>query len=87
MSKSKVRRRGKLVDLAPAPPEQSNYSTVEAAAWLRLDPQTLMRWRRLGTGPVYSKLGGRVVYSISALRGFMKRYERASTTAGRQNAR
>ncbi len=37
-------------------------TTREAAAFLRLSPRTLERWRYLGCGPPYLKLGGRCVY-------------------------
>lgn len=32
---------------------------------LNLSPRTLQRWRLDGLGPVYLKLGGRVVYRIA----------------------
>ena len=35
---------------------------LEAAAYLRLNPRTLDNMRQRGTGPVYVKHGGRVVY-------------------------
>ena len=34
----------------------------EAGAYLRLDPHTLANMRQRGTGPLYTKHGGRVVY-------------------------
>ncbi|MBY0491199.1 MAG: helix-turn-helix domain-containing protein [Gemmatimonadaceae bacterium] len=39
----------------------------EAAAAVRLAPSTLDKMRTLGTGPEYSKLGGRIFYSTKAL--------------------
>jgi predicted DNA-binding transcriptional regulator AlpA len=38
--------------------------THEAAMFLGLSPRTLEKHRTYGTGPVYRKLGGRVVYAI-----------------------
>ena len=38
--------------------------THEAALFLGLSPRTLEKHRTYGTGPVYRKLGGRVVYAI-----------------------
>ena len=34
----------------------------EAANYLRLSPRTLQKWRRLNTGPTYSRQGSSVVY-------------------------
>jgi predicted DNA-binding transcriptional regulator AlpA len=39
--------------------------TQEAARFLGLSPRTLEKHRTYGTGPRYSKLGGRVVYSLA----------------------
>jgi predicted DNA-binding transcriptional regulator AlpA len=41
--------------------------TQEAALFLGLSPRTLEKHRVCGTGPLYRKLGGRVVYSIRDL--------------------
>jgi len=45
-------------------------TTVEAAAYLRLQPGTLEVWRCRGRGPAYQKLGRRVVYDRSDLDAF-----------------
>ena len=37
------------------------YTEPETADLLRVQPSTLERWRREGTGPTYVRLGGRVV--------------------------
>jgi Helix-turn-helix domain len=43
--------------------ERSPYLTVyETAERLRLKPRTLENMRQRGTGPIYGKHGGRVVY-------------------------
>lgn len=42
-------------------------TTAEAADLLRLAPQTLNKWRCIGGGPSYLKIGGRVVYDRGAL--------------------
>lgn len=44
--------------------------TKEAGAFLGLSPRTLEKHRVYGTGPVYRKLGGRVVYSIVDLQAW-----------------
>ncbi|MCM0755302.1 helix-turn-helix domain-containing protein [Desulfovibrio aminophilus] len=47
-------------------------TTVEAAAYLRLQPGTLEVWRCRGRGPAYQKLGRRVVYDRSDLDAFAR---------------
>lgn len=37
-------------------------TTMEAAQRLRLNPQTLNRWRRQGTGPAYVRVGKKILY-------------------------
>lgn len=37
---------------------------VELSQRWKLSPRTLERWRWLGTGPRYHKIGGRVVYRL-----------------------
>lgn len=41
--------------------------TDEAALFLGLSPRTLEKHRPYGTGPIYRKLGGRVVYALEDL--------------------
>ncbi len=41
--------------------------TDEAAQFLGLSPRTLEKHRTYGTGPIYRKLGGRVVYAVPDL--------------------
>lgn len=36
----------------------------------KISPRTLERWRWLGTGPRYHKIGGRVVYKNSDIEEF-----------------
>lgn len=45
-------------------------TTPEAARLLGLSPRTLEKHRVYGTGPVYRKLGGRVVYAVSDLQAW-----------------
>ena len=40
------------------------YSNGEAAAFLRLSPRTLEKYRVTGGGPLFRKLGRRVVYNL-----------------------
>lgn len=41
-----------------------HLNQVELAERWRISPRTLERWRWLGQGPRYLKIGGRVVYRI-----------------------
>jgi predicted site-specific integrase-resolvase len=55
-------------------------TTEEAARFLRLKKQTMEAWRLKGVGPVFVKLGRRVVYRREALEQFMAERERRSTS-------
>ena len=44
---------------------------TEAAAFLRLKPQTLAAWSTRGTGPKICKLGGRVLYRMEDLQAYI----------------
>ncbi len=66
----------------PAPnPElpQRHLRTPEAARFLGLSDRTLEKHRIYGTGPVFSKLGGRVVYRLDDLRAWVEKGRRTST--------
>ncbi|WP_293472465.1 DNA-binding protein [Phenylobacterium sp.] len=54
--------------------------TRQAAAFLSLSPRTLEKHRVYGTGPVYRKLGGRVVYAIGDLQAWADLGMRQSTS-------
>lgn len=51
-------------DLLPPP---RLLCTKEAARFVSLSPRTMEKHRSYGTGPAYSKLGGRIVYSLADL--------------------
>lgn len=52
----------------------------EAAKHLRLSPATLAKHRCYGTGPVYRKNGGRILYALSDLNDWSRRGVRRSTS-------
>jgi len=54
--------------------------TREAAELLGLSGRTLEKHRTYGTGPVYRKLGGRVVYDVVDLKAWVDKGRRASTS-------
>ena len=45
-----------------------------------ISPRTLERWRWLGEGPRYIKIGGRVVYRVEEIEAFEAQQTRANTT-------
>jgi hypothetical protein len=56
------------------------FTTQEAADFLRLAKNTLEVWRVRGCGPVFLKLGSRVVYEKAALEEFAASQRRKSTS-------
>lgn len=52
----------------------------EAARHLRLSTSTLAKHRCYGTGPVYRKNGGRIVYALADLEAWSRRGARRSTS-------
>jgi len=63
--------------------------TPDASRFVGLSIRTLEKHRIYGTGPRYSKLGGRVVYRVDELQAWVERGARAHTsdmTAGTVSA-
>ena len=54
--------------------------TSEAARFLGLSGRTLEKHRSYGTGPIYRKLGGRVVYAVDDLEAWAERGAVTSTS-------
>lgn len=47
------------------PPSRSDVLTqIELAQRWKISPRSLEKWRTLGLGPAYTKIGGRVRYLI-----------------------
>ena len=65
-------------NLAGLPPRY--LRTPEAARFVGLSIRTLEKHRIYGTGPRYSKLGGRVVYRLEDLQTWVERGAKASTS-------
>ena len=64
-------------DLAVLPPRF--LRTKEAAVFLSLSARTLEKHRTYGTGPRYSKIGGRVVYRLEDVLAYEQARQRRST--------
>ncbi len=43
---------------------------AELAKYWQMSERTLQKWRSLGTGPVYIKIGGKVRYTKKAIRTY-----------------
>lgn len=54
-----------------APTVEAPLTENEAAAWLRVAPRTLARWRREGRAPNHSKVSNRAVYRTADLESFL----------------
>ena len=65
-------------NLAGLPPRY--LRTPEAARFVGLSIRTLEKHRIYGTGPRYSKLGGRVVYAVDDLHSWVQSAAKASTS-------
>jgi predicted DNA-binding transcriptional regulator AlpA len=62
------------------PPNTRFLRTPEAARYLSLSGRTLEKHRTYGTGPVYRKLGGAVVYEVADLDAWAARGRQSSTS-------
>jgi len=52
------------------PTEDVRLSQSELARLWNVSPRCLEKWRQLGVGPDYLKIGGRVRYRLSDIRAF-----------------
>ena len=66
-----------MIDPMPTPQFLSN---MQAASYLNLSPRTLEKLRVVGGGPLYRKLGRRVIYAVSDLNDWADARTCASTT-------
>jgi len=55
--------------------EVTHLNQFELAKRWRMSQRTLERWRWQGIGPVYLKLGMRIVYRVSDVEAFERRGE------------
>jgi hypothetical protein len=60
--------------------------THDAGRYLGLSGRTLEKHRVYGTGPVYRKIGGRVVYAIEDLQAWAEQGRQTSTSDVRQTS-
>lgn len=58
-----------------------HLNQVELSRRWNISPRTLERWRWIGEGPPYLKIGGRVVYRLEDIERFEAEQLRTSTSA------
>lgn len=61
--------------------DTKHLNQVELSRRWSISPRTLERWRWLGQGPRYLKIGGRVVYRIEDIEAYEAERMRESTAA------
>ena len=66
-----------MVEPTALPPRY--LRTPEAARFLGVSGRTLEKHRTYGTGPLYSKIGGRVIYAVGDLQAWARRGARNPT--------
>ena len=62
------------------PPEEKILGAPETANVLSVSQSTLAKWRMLGTGPKFYKLGRRVLNDPQDISAWLKSHKRASTS-------
>ncbi len=66
--------------------EDTCLNQSELAARWRISPRTLERWRCVGEGPSYMKLGGRVIYRTEDVEEFERQVLRATNERDEANS-
>ena len=61
--------------------EQQHLTQMALADRWNISPRTLERWRWVGRGPQYLKVGGQVRYRLEDVQTYERNQLRASTTA------
>ena len=59
-----------------------HLNQIELSDRWGISHRTLERWRWLGEGPPYLKIGGRVVYRLEDIEAFEARHLQGGATAG-----
>ena len=57
-----------------------HLNQIDLACRWDISPRTLERWRWLGQGPRYLKIGGRVVYRLDDVEAYEAQQARTSTS-------
>jgi hypothetical protein len=67
-----------------APQPVHHLNQIELSRRWKVSPRTLERWRWLGQGPRFMKIGGRVVYRIEDIEAFEAEQLREITPRARK---
>ncbi len=59
-----------------------HLNQIDLAARWNISPRTLERWRWIGEGPPYLKIGGRVVYRLEDVERYEQEQLRQSEPGG-----
>jgi hypothetical protein len=59
-----------------------HLNQIELSRRWSISPRTLERWRWLGQGPSYLKIGGRVVYRLEEIEAFEAQQARLTAPVG-----
>lgn len=62
--------------------EQKVFTAREAAAYLRLNLNTLAKWRITSRGPAFVRAGGRVLYRLEDLNAWLETQREAPAGPG-----
>lgn len=65
----------------------SFLTPIELAARWRISPRTLERWRWAGEGLPFTKIGGRVLYSLADVEAYEAAQMRCATKSGSLTAK
>jgi hypothetical protein len=57
-----------------------HLNQIDLARRWSISPRTLERWRWIGQGPRYIKIGGRVIYRVEEVEAFETQQTRGSTS-------
>lgn len=60
----------------------NHLTQLDLARRWRLSPRSLERWRTTGEGPIFLKVGKRIVYRLEDVLAFEKERLKAITTEG-----
>ena len=67
--------------MAIQPAAVKHLNQIELSRRWSLSPRTLERWRWLREGPVYLKIGGRVVYRLEDIEAYEGEQRRSGASA------
>jgi hypothetical protein len=77
----------KLPNMTIQQPIIRHLNQIELSRRWSLSPRTLERWRWLREGPVYLKIGGRVLYRLEDIEAYEAEQRRASNAAAARTRR